>query len=235
MANDRRQMPSERYPYSFSPLEFLAEQERKIFAHESNEEALCTALNLANSVANYTADFTRSRLQNLLNMRHWPYDAPFVSADNALAGAGNAPHLLQIYVEDIGREIHRAGYRYQPEGLLSSAFAADQIGSPFHLDCDLLTYMTLHAAYRHNLPLAAVPAPNHMYIGSFRYPNFAMEMTRIGHRPLATTHQEQEGISKNAGVSSQDAHDYHPCQEKYLKAEIIRCLKLAAVEQSRFV
>ncbi|HVW66426.1 MAG TPA: hypothetical protein VHA78_01700 [Candidatus Peribacteraceae bacterium] len=218
---------SERYPYSFSPLEFLAEQEQLMLPKKTNRKALHTAFTIANAVADHAADMTRIRLQDAL-LRKYGSSAPLPSTKEALGRASRRQHLLENYVEDIGNAIRVAGYRYQAADFLSSAFADGQIETPFHLDCDLLTHLTLHVAAEHNMPLAAVPAPHHMYIGSFRFPQFAMEMTNIGRGHLATTHREQRKHNEEEGIRSRDPQDYRPCDDEYLKADIIRCLEFAA-------
>lgn len=222
--------PRIQYPYSFSPWEYLGQQELEEFdEHPNRKAAIDTAMIVANNVANRTAEFFREHIYQEYRMLREDDWRPTTSG--ALAMASINEELLYAYVECLGEVLLEAGYGFQEQDLLSEAFnTTEHRGSRFTLDCDLLVYMALHTAFRHDMPLAAVPAPSHMYLGSMKHENWAAELTLIGKSSVKITHEGQKECAKKRRSESppprsemKDAHDpqnYVPCDEAYIKEDM---------------
>ena len=171
----------ERYPYTRSALRIFAEEEVRLtperFAYVAE---LCTiADNIADQVAVRMKDAHGSD-----------------SVRDAIRLAGENPERLLQYAHAIAAELRQSGCFYDYEGSLADAVDPAHprpSGAAYHLDCDLLCLVALHAASRHDVPFHAVIVPGHMYLGSPAFPAFACEMTAFrGAR--ATGHHLGRGL-----------------------------------------
>lgn len=154
-----------RYPYSESALLIHANEEKKMFLDHA--ENVDTMIVIADNIANRVAQRVHEGVR-----------ASSVHASLRRIGASN--ESLQRYCALVAAELRRGHCFCFPEGSLHDAVGAGRNVDPFimfHLDCDLLCDVALHCAARHDIPLHAVAAPNHMYIGSPDYSDFAVEMT----------------------------------------------------------
>ncbi|MCB0352838.1 MAG: hypothetical protein KDD64_04910 [Bdellovibrionales bacterium] len=173
------------YPYDQSTLELYAAQERLIFPDRDGAE---TALTIANNIANRVALAAHERVQKRAELRG---DSKLYTMEEAFAELASSQAGLQEYVCLIGEELLRAGCYYKIEQSLDAAVdETKHLDGKFHLDCDLLCHVALHAASRHDMPLHAIRAPQHMFLGSPVYENFAVEMTLFRGEPLRQANGE---------------------------------------------
>jgi hypothetical protein len=163
-----------RYPYTRSALSIHTDAEKRFLPQG---EGLITQLttiedNIANRVAQRVHETVKGQ-----------------SIQESLHTVGSTPQGLSLYMKLIAEEHIRAGCICDirnPGGEGSFADAIDphkNYPGTFNLDCDLLSNGALHAASRHDIPLHAVFAPNHVYVGSPQYAKFAREMTAF-RRPI---------------------------------------------------
>lgn len=170
----------ERYPYTRSALRIHAEEEVRLTPERFDRIAeLCT-------IADNIADQVAVRMKEVHGSS---------SVTEALHRARESQeHLLQ-YAQAIAMELRQSGCFYHQEGALADAVDPVHSRPPeasYHLDCDLLCLIALHAASRHDVPFHAVVAPSHMYLGSPAFPELAIEMTAFRGRP--TGHRLGHGL-----------------------------------------
>ena len=168
----------DRFPYNESPLAMYCAEERRLVGDSPHlQAALAVADNIANRVAQRMFDEYRA----LLRRQGQNDDANTLTPEVAMRVFASSEHNLKLYAAYIAEELTRAGAFYFEESSLSRALDPSVHADPsaFHLDCDLLCHFALHCAYRHNMPLQAMRCPQHMYLGSTKYPTFCVEMTEF--------------------------------------------------------
>jgi hypothetical protein len=132
-----------------------------------------------------------------------------VEAERALWAAGRQEELA-LWIADALRE--RNVY-YSVESLFSRSFDPDVHVLPdsVHLDCDQLTYLFLHVAWRLDLAMAAVPSPMHVYLrygGPDGQAPLWVETTRFRHIDVDGNRVDYMG--KGIGESFYIDGDYYP-------------------------
>lgn len=196
------------YPYSQSTLQYYVDQESYVLPHQTEQKSIMKiADNIANRVAIMATDYVRKAMKE-----------PGLTTAQALKRIARNEKLLGWYVQTIREELNRAGYSYREMSLLSTGMSKTKNpDSGFQIDCDLLTHVALHVAYRHDIPLAGACAPGHMYAASFQFHEFAAEMTSDG--MVVTTHEAQkESAGKKSGASPDH---FCPCDDAYMRASVV--------------
>lgn len=190
----------EEYPYSRSTFEMFVDENEKSFPGNATlKNNLEMVRALADNVANGTAEKALDYVRGLPGKEE-------ISQADAFKFLSSNPEGMSAYAECIASELRRAQVFYRVESTFDTSV---QSTTPFnekcYMDCDLLSHVALHCASRHDMPLHAILAHEHMYVGSPRYPELAIEMTAF--RPsddektgkndrsaprLATTHADQK-------------------------------------------
>ncbi len=184
------------YPYSFSPAIEGIEYEYSFLQNFDQQRILWFFDNLANSTARKLMQGAKS--ENLPETLR-RYRA-------TLRGKGEIAKAIASSLRD-------AKIIYHPEGLWNRAFDPRvHQGDIFHLDCDLLSYAFLHVAYRLDLPIRAVSAPNHLYVQWQDAEHlFAIETTEFRTTEIKGNIIDKEG--RDLGEHFFPSNDYF--KEKY--------------------
>lgn len=221
-----------RYPYPESTLEVYAREEKRLFPGRVGvDDAITVATNIANRVAVQAQELVKTQVER------GELEGPATkwNVEKSLKHLGSTEEGLNAYMKLIAKELIRAGCFYKIEGSLETAMDERRHNdSKFHLDCDLLCHVALHAASRHDMPIHGVRAPGHMYVGSPDYRNFAIEMTAFrGERVSRVNGLRQESyISIGAGfTNSQGAMQSHFHQVSSAEAERLGYFKPLNIQE----
>lgn len=214
----------EYYPYKQSALQYFIDRESEVFPKRTSQKTIMT---IANNIANRAALMLRDEVRELKKK-------PEMGIAEALAEARYNQDLLETYAVYIGWDLAQAGDTYKEIAVFSDGMDPrnNHPDGGFHLDCDTRTFVVLHAAHRHDLPLAAVTAPRHMYVGSNKFASLAVEMTGVHAHSTSHLFQKNKHTPYALYASRlENGEDFAPLNDNTLRAGIVGSVLWKAREE----